>query len=158
MEKWTWVHHCFWKNTTICFIFFKYLRKLKSVWKNTAARCWSSYWLIEQAVIHFWTLALLRGVFTSCWMELCCLCLPVFSFYGKLLTVASYLSYRYDYQSSQQVSEQICSICQKSNKFLKNIFNKLFIKIRPDMMCFAVVAVSLWNISAFLKANISIKR
>lgn len=117
---------------------------------------WS--WLIKQAVIHFWTLALLRGVFTSCWRELCCLCLPVFSFHRKLLTVASCLSYRHDYQSSQKVSEQICSICQKSNKFLKNTINKLFIKIRPGMMCFAVVAVSLWNISVFLKANISIKR
>lgn len=75
---------------------------------------WS--WLIKQAVKHFWTLALLRGVFTSCWRELCCLCLSVFSFHRKLLTVASCLSYRHDYQSSQKVSEQICSICQKSNK------------------------------------------
>lgn len=83
---------------------------------------WS--WLIKQAVKHFWTLALLRGVFTSCWRELCCLCLSVFSFHRKLLTVASCLSYRHDYQSSQKVSEQICSICQKSNKLKGKKKNK----------------------------------
>lgn len=101
---------------------------------------------------------MLGGGVRSCWMEHVGPRPSVFSFYGKLqsnwlLPAALCLSYSHDYQSSHWVSEQTYSIYQKASKFLKHTINKLFIKIRRDIVCFPVA--NLWNISTFLNTNIS---